>query len=58
MSCGHAVLPASLTFYALSEVSKGKVKFTCPFVDPLNPLNKCEAEWSYPEVRKMAVLSE
>ncbi|XP_006803532.1 probable E3 ubiquitin-protein ligase ARI7 [Neolamprologus brichardi] len=48
MSCGHAVTPESLTRWCRSLLNQGVYKFTCP---------ACVAEWSYPEVRRLAALT-
>jgi len=58
MSCGHPVLPGSLTSFIFSEVSKGKYNIYCPYVEPLNPLKKCGKKWTYQEIRKMALLTD
>ncbi|CAL8385428.1 unnamed protein product [Arctogadus glacialis] len=55
MSCGHAVTPGSLTGWCRSLLSKGESKFTCPALQPDG--KKCGAEWSYPEVRRFALLT-
>ncbi|XP_030287817.1 uncharacterized protein LOC115590558 [Sparus aurata] len=48
MSCGHTVTPMSLTDLCRSLLDKGKSRFVC---------GNCDAEWSYEEVRKMALLT-
>lgn len=45
MSCGHPVLPDSLTQYTINLVKEGKNTITCPFQDILNPLLICGAIW-------------
>ncbi|CAL8385486.1 unnamed protein product [Arctogadus glacialis] len=55
MSCGHAVTPGSLTGWCRSLLSKGQSKFTCPAVQPDGEM--CGAEWSYQEVRRLALLT-
>ncbi|KAM3590569.1 uncharacterized protein V6R79_012069 [Siganus canaliculatus] len=50
MSCGHAVTPMSLTQWCRRQLDEGKNKFVCGQPD-------CKAEWSYDEVRKMALLT-
>lgn len=56
MSCGHAVTPQSLTGWCRSLLDQGQYKFTCPAVAE-DTLDKCGAEWSYTEIRKLAVLT-
>ncbi|KAM8748248.1 uncharacterized protein AB9X84_015986 [Acanthopagrus schlegelii] len=48
MSCGHAVTPMSLTDHCRRLLDEGKWRFVC---------GKCDAEWSFEEVRKMALLT-
>ncbi|KAM3590487.1 uncharacterized protein V6R79_010873 [Siganus canaliculatus] len=50
MSCGHAVTPMSLTKWCRRQLDEGKNKFVCG-------QHGCDAEWSYDEVRKMALLT-
>lgn len=50
MSCGHVVTPSSLTNWCLRLLKEGESKFLCG-----QP--KCDKEWSYAEVRKMALLT-
>ena len=45
MSCGHPVLPDSLTQYTINLVKEGKNTITCPYQDVLNPLLICGAIW-------------
>jgi hypothetical protein len=45
MSCGHAVMPSSLTFFIFSEVQKGKYFIHCPYVDLVNPTTRCGKKW-------------
>ncbi|XP_007886049.2 uncharacterized protein DDB_G0292642-like [Callorhinchus milii] len=56
MSCGHAVDPNSLTAWCRSLLDQGQYKFFCPALKD-GMTSKCGAEWSYQEVRKLAVLS-
>ncbi|XP_006875288.1 PREDICTED: uncharacterized protein LOC102834533 [Chrysochloris asiatica] len=54
MSCGHAVDPGSLTAWCRSLMDQGYFELYCPAdVDG----GKCGNLWSYPEVRRCAVLS-
>ncbi|XP_036968996.1 probable E3 ubiquitin-protein ligase ARI5 [Acanthopagrus latus] len=49
MSCGHVVTPMSLTDWCLRLLDdEGKCEFVC---------GNCEAEWSFDEVSKMALLT-
>ncbi|XP_028285150.1 uncharacterized protein LOC114450908 isoform X2 [Parambassis ranga] len=50
MSCGHTVTPMSLTNWCRHLLDKGERKFYCG-------QNKCDEEWSYQEVCKMALLT-
>ncbi|XP_026208887.1 uncharacterized protein LOC113157543 [Anabas testudineus] len=50
MSCGHAVTPMSLTNWCLRQLDQGKSRFVCG-------QSGCNAEWSYEEVCKMALLT-
>ncbi|XP_019951028.2 probable E3 ubiquitin-protein ligase RNF144A-A [Paralichthys olivaceus] len=54
MSCGHAVTPGSLTGWCRSLLDQGQYKFKCP---ALKDGSLCNKEWSYQEVRKLAVLT-
>ncbi|KAK2906484.1 hypothetical protein Q8A67_005469 [Cirrhinus molitorella] len=56
MSCGHAVSPESLTAWCRSLLDQGQYKFSCPAIT--HGTEKCNAEWPYLEVRKLAVLSD
>ncbi|XP_044197463.1 probable E3 ubiquitin-protein ligase ARI5 [Thunnus albacares] len=56
MSCGHAVTPESLTGWCRSLLDQGQYKFKCPALKD-GTLHKCDAEWSYQEVRRLAVLT-
>ena len=58
MPCGHAIGPESLTAYCRSLLTAGKFQFICPYVDPNNPLTRCNKEWSYIDVRRFAVLTK
>lgn len=57
LSCGHAVDPNSLTAWCRSLIDQGKFKFFCPAIVD-GSARKCNAKWSYAEVRKTALLSE
>ncbi|KAM8746774.1 E3 ubiquitin-protein ligase arih1l-like [Acanthopagrus schlegelii] len=51
MSCGHAVTPMSLTDWCRRLLNEeGKWRFVCGQTN-------CDAEWSFEEVRKMALLT-
>ncbi|XP_015255886.1 PREDICTED: probable E3 ubiquitin-protein ligase ARI7 isoform X2 [Cyprinodon variegatus] len=56
MSCGHAVTPQSLTGWCRSLLDQGQYKFRCPAIDE-ETQEKCGAQWSYREVRRLADLS-
>ncbi|XP_014899694.1 E3 ubiquitin-protein ligase dbl4-like isoform X2 [Poecilia latipinna] len=56
MSCGHAVTPQSLTGWCRSLLDQGQYKFKCPALKD-GTLHKCDALWSYQEVRRLAVLT-
>uniref|UniRef100_A0A8C6P138 Probable E3 ubiquitin-protein ligase ARI7 n=1 Tax=Nothobranchius furzeri TaxID=105023 RepID=A0A8C6P138_NOTFU len=56
MSCGHAVTPQSLTGWCRSLLDQGQYKFKCPALEA-GTLQRCNAEWSYQEVRRLAVLT-
>uniref|UniRef100_A0A3B4FX82 Probable E3 ubiquitin-protein ligase ARI5 n=1 Tax=Pundamilia nyererei TaxID=303518 RepID=A0A3B4FX82_9CICH len=56
MSCGHAVTPESLTGWCRSLLDQGQYKFKCPALKN-GTLQKCDAAWSYQEVRRLAVLT-
>ncbi|KAG7259461.1 hypothetical protein CRUP_015105 [Coryphaenoides rupestris] len=55
MSCGHAVTPESLTGYCRSLLDQGHTRFRCP---AQQGGAECGAEWSYPEIRRLAALTE
>ncbi|XP_007941564.1 potential E3 ubiquitin-protein ligase ariadne-2-like [Orycteropus afer afer] len=55
MSCGHAVDPGSLTAWCRSLMDQGHFQLCCPA--DVND-KKCGAQWSYPEVRRCASLSD
>uniref|UniRef100_A0A1A7W657 RING-type domain-containing protein n=1 Tax=Iconisemion striatum TaxID=60296 RepID=A0A1A7W657_9TELE len=55
MSCGHAVKPQSLTGCCLSPLNEGQYKFRCPVLK--DGIQRCNAEWSYKEVRRLADLT-
>ncbi|XP_026122540.1 uncharacterized protein DDB_G0292642-like isoform X1 [Carassius auratus] len=57
MSCGHAVTPESLTGWCRSLLDQGQHKFLCPALQE-GTLQKCNAEWPYVEVRRLAVLTQ
>uniref|UniRef100_A0A3Q4I8T6 RING-type domain-containing protein n=1 Tax=Neolamprologus brichardi TaxID=32507 RepID=A0A3Q4I8T6_NEOBR len=50
MSCGHAVTPMSLTKWCRRLLDQGESKFVCGQTG-------CDAEWSFEEVCKMALLT-
>ncbi|XP_047456662.1 uncharacterized protein DDB_G0292642-like [Mugil cephalus] len=50
MSCGHSVTPMSLTNWCRHLLDKGETIFVCGQKD-------CNAEWSFDEVCKMALLT-
>ncbi|KAM4714743.1 E3 ubiquitin-protein ligase-like [Anableps anableps] len=50
MSCGHVVTPMSLTLWCEHLIKKGETRFVCG-------QSGCNAEWPYPEVCKMALLT-
>ncbi|AWO97492.1 Hypothetical protein SMAX5B_003793 [Scophthalmus maximus] len=56
MSCGHAVTPESLTGWCRSLLDQGQYKFKCPALTD-STVQKCDALWSYQEVRRLAVLT-
>ncbi|XP_063751258.1 uncharacterized protein LOC134872076 [Eleginops maclovinus] len=56
MSCGHAVTPQSLTGWCRSLLDQGQYKFKCPALED-GTLQKCDEEWPYQEVRRLAVLT-
>ncbi|XP_011605037.1 probable E3 ubiquitin-protein ligase ARI7 [Takifugu rubripes] len=56
MSCGHAVTPESLTAWCRSLLDQGQYKFRCPALKE-GTVQKCDAVWSYQEVRRLAVLT-
>ncbi|XP_046870036.1 probable E3 ubiquitin-protein ligase ARI5 [Hypomesus transpacificus] len=56
MSCGHAVTPESLTGWCRSLLDQGQYKFLCPALKE-GTLKKCGAQWTYQEVRRLAVLT-
>ncbi len=45
MSCGHAVLPDSLSTYIFSLINIGVNEIKCPYQDFMNPLIKCGKIW-------------
>ncbi|XP_072553628.1 E3 ubiquitin-protein ligase DDB_G0292642-like [Paramormyrops kingsleyae] len=57
MSCGHAVTPQSLTAWCRSLLDKGQYKFMCPALKD-GTIEQCGTEWSYQEVRKLALLTD
>uniref|UniRef100_A0A672FA28 RING-type domain-containing protein n=2 Tax=Salarias fasciatus TaxID=181472 RepID=A0A672FA28_SALFA len=50
MSCGHAVTPTSLTNWCRRQLDQGQRFFACGMPD-------CDFEWSFKEVRRMALLT-
>ncbi|XP_029939831.1 uncharacterized protein LOC115382267 [Salarias fasciatus] len=50
MSCGHVVTPTSLTNWCRRQLDQGDRVFVCGMPD-------CDVEWSYEEVRRMALLT-
>ncbi|XP_030609171.1 uncharacterized protein LOC115796848 [Archocentrus centrarchus] len=50
MSCGHSVTPMSLTNWCQQLLDQGESRFVCGRAG-------CNAEWSYEEVCKMALLT-
>ncbi|XP_026147612.1 E3 ubiquitin-protein ligase RNF19B-like [Mastacembelus armatus] len=50
MSCGHAVTPMSLTNWCRQILDEGESRFVCGQFG-------CNVEWTYDEVRKMALLT-
>jgi hypothetical protein len=57
MSCGHAIDPNNLFNYMYYCVLKGLYEIKCPYIDPVDPNNRCSQIWSYQELRKMALLN-
>ncbi|XP_028285444.1 uncharacterized protein LOC114451098 [Parambassis ranga] len=55
MSCGHAVSPESVADWCRSQLDQGIFKFRCCALVDGN--KRCNKEWSYPEVRRLADLS-
>ncbi|XP_062943116.1 E3 ubiquitin-protein ligase RNF217-like [Cynocephalus volans] len=53
MSCGHTVDPESLKAWCLQLINQRHSKLCCP-ADVKG--EKCGAQWSYPEVRRSAML--
>jgi len=45
MSCGHAVLPDSLSEYVRILIKEGKKTIECPYQDIMNPLLICGKTW-------------
>lgn len=56
MSCGHAVTPQSLTGWCRSLLDQGQYRFKCPALKD-GTTKRCNQEWPYQEVRRLAVLS-
>lgn len=50
--------PDSLTAYCRSLLSSGKFRFLCPYINPDPPNDYCGKEWSYVDVRRLAVLTK
>ncbi|XP_039631136.1 uncharacterized protein LOC120542622 isoform X1 [Polypterus senegalus] len=57
MSCGHATNPDSLTGWCRSLMDEGLYVFKCPALKD-GTMQKCEAVWSYDEVRRLALLTD
>ncbi|XP_078420646.1 E3 ubiquitin-protein ligase RNF19B-like [Cetorhinus maximus] len=57
MSCGHAVDPNSLTGWCRSLLDQGRFTFHCPGVKE-GTNEKCNKEWPYVEVRRLALLTD
>ncbi|XP_039631226.1 uncharacterized protein LOC120542685 [Polypterus senegalus] len=57
MSCGHAVDPNSLTAWCRSLLDQGQYVFKCPALKN-GTTRKCDAVWSYDEVRRLALLTD
>ncbi|CAL8327577.1 unnamed protein product [Lota lota] len=55
MSCGHAVTPVSLTGWCRYLLAQGQYTFKCPALQPGG--TRCDAEWSYREIRRLALLT-
>lgn len=58
MSCGHAIDPQCLFYYASSSAEEGKAEIHCPYVDQSDPRNKCNALWSFKEMKKMGLFTK
>lgn len=56
MSCGHAVTPESLTAWCRSLLDQGQYRFQCPALKD-GTVQRCNEVWTYPEVRRLAVLT-
>ncbi|XP_071397113.1 probable E3 ubiquitin-protein ligase RNF144A-A isoform X1 [Centroberyx affinis] len=56
MSCGHVVTPMSLTKWCRWLLDQGESRFVCP-ASKKGTDKRCDAEWPYKEVRKMALLT-
>ena len=58
MSCGHSIDPNNLLYYAYFQVKTNhESELRCPYVNPEDPTDRCNAVWTYPEFRKMAMLN-
>ena len=59
MSCGHAVDPNTLTAWCRDKLAKQEFRFCCPAVvlTENDKPKRCNREWEYAEVRKVALLT-
>lgn len=57
MSCGHGVDPSNLTNYCRAKLKDNIFKFTCPAIVE-KPNKACGKEWTYPDIRKAALLND
>lgn len=57
LSCGHACDPNSLFQWCKRLLDDGKHKFTCPALVIGLGNKKCDKEWDYSEVRRLALLT-
>ncbi|XP_030609166.1 probable E3 ubiquitin-protein ligase ARI8 [Archocentrus centrarchus] len=55
MSCGHAVTPESLTLFCQKQLEQSNYKFRCPAL--VDGTKRCNKEWSYQEIRRLADLT-
>ncbi|XP_037613934.1 uncharacterized protein DDB_G0292642-like [Sebastes umbrosus] len=56
ISCGHAVTPDNLTLWCCRLLKEGQYKFKCP-ASKDGTEGKCNKEWSYQEVHRLALLT-